>query len=255
MRGADSAVRTGWPPLWSGVEPTCRQGWVPAYPGARTKRHPPGSSAETVASVCLVGRDTGEGSSEAAIPERAVLAGLKRTHPVSAPQLWCVGLSQAAWHTPWRQTTGLCVLSCSEGRNTPCDWPGSPSGPPSPVVPQLCPSATRGPMVSSSPALRRRGGGPREPGFDKATCLMQRPGRLAGRAAACLRDERQPHRASGQMSVLLRGPPPHSPLCASASHATLGIVTPTPEGAQEGARWHQALCGRPQPVFSPLPLP
>lgn len=139
---------------------------------------------------------------------------LPRTHPRSGPLPWSSGLLQVTWHTACPQTRGLCLPSYSEGRIPLCAWQESARWSMPPALPHFV-SATQGAEVSSSPAwgqgLEGYVGDPGESGSDRATCVMQWPGPLAGASvldhATCPPKRRHPR---GWTQCRPHQPPAHS---------------------------------------------
>lgn len=139
------AMRTAWLPFCPGAE-----AYLPARVGPRVPWTPQQGPPLGVLALTTGGGVWGR------VPERAILASPKGTHPASVRgAVVCGALTshRACGLVPDHEV--LCTPSCSEAGSTPCARLGSPCGPRPPTAALLCPPAARGPVVSSSPALRQ----------------------------------------------------------------------------------------------------
>lgn len=162
---------------------------APAAWGRPAKDHPhPKPTAEIFASraaltTWVAGTSPEEGPSEA-----LGLPPCPRTClPVSLPQPWSTGLMQATWHTARPQTRRFCVHRPVQKADGPVHLTWVPK-----VARGLQHCRCSAPHLSRSgdfiiPRVRTGLGGcvrgPGEPGSDRATCVMQWPGPLAGASA------------------------------------------------------------------------
>lgn len=180
-------MRTGW------LRPSCQQGWVPACHGSPSRDAPRPISRNCCfcvpALTVWVVRDSGAGPSEAlALPP--------------TPRKW------PSWLGPKAPTQHL-SLSCGlwGSHKPPGSWPVYPVYPvrktEAPVCLAWVPRRSSVPSCAAALSLHRSRtygfiipsfetgggkwrGGPREPGFGRATCMMQRSEHLAGHVATLL---------------------------------------------------------------------